>query len=70
LITAPDPVPCSAMAMTISRKMLNKSGESTQPCSTPTIVSNHSVSSPSTLTALNVSLYTLSSTLIIFSGYP
>jgi len=41
--------------------MLNKSGERTQPCRTPTIVMNQSDSSPSTLTALNVSMYAFSS---------
>ena len=41
-----------------------------QPCRTPTMVANYSVTLPFTLTAPRVSEYMLSRILIIFSGYP
>ena len=71
-IVAPRLTLSSPKAMTTSSIMLNSRGESTQPCKTPTRVSNQLDNSPAepTRTELRVDLYRFSSNLTIFLSYP
>src|SRR6218665_3735325 len=54
-MSAPSFGSSSAIAIIISRNMLNSKGDKTHPCSTSITVSNHSDSSPFTRTAQKVS---------------
>src|ERR1043165_6060137 len=59
-----------ASLITISSNRLNKSADILHPCLTPILTLNHSVSSPSTLTALSDLLYMSSFSIPSSSGIP
>src|SRR6218665_1788427 len=67
---APASVDFKAKLIIASKIRLNRYGDSPHPCLTPTVTLNHSVSSPSTLTALSDLLYISSSNSTSSSGIP